>query len=759
MSADVEFCLLGPLQVRNRGIALPMLPGKQRALLAALLLRANRMVPLAELTEVVWGSEPPATARATLRNYVKELRKTLAGGAGSRLGTVPGGYQFQVAADELDLARFDALLAGARASASSGAWEDASQRLRAGLSLWRGEPLADIPSEWLTARDVPRLAELRLQAIEAWIEANLQLGRHERVIAELRRLTTVHPFRERLHAQLMVALYRDGRQAEALAAFQRVRRALLRELGVEPGPDLGLLQQQILAADPALTPSAAPVHRRAALSAVAPVPRQLPALVPDFVGRAGELHALTSRAGEPGGRTAAVCAVTGTAGVGKTATVVAWAHQVADRFPDGQIYVDLRGYDPAEPLPVTEALAGFIRALGWAGRDLPAEAAERAALYRSLLSGRRALVLLDNARSAEQVRPMLPGTPGCAAVVTSRDALSGLVARDGAQRLELDVLPAADAAALLCSLIGTRAEADPGAVLQLSAECAWLPLALRVAAELAAASPRAPLAGLVRQLADPRARLDRLDAGGDGRTAVRTVLSWSCRQLDGATARAFRLLGLHPAGEFGAPAVAALTGYGVAQARRVLDTLAHGYLIRPAGGDHHGMHDLLRAYAAEQAYLHDAEPDRRAAIARLLGYYLRQLRGDVAGGHQRLLAGRLIRVRRHDLAQLPLPLHRPHPADVTRDKGEGRCGDDQDGGAVLGLRDADGGGQRPGDQGADGHRHDGAEQVVGGHPGELDRRDVPGHGHGPLHHHDLDRDAEAERRQADQGQWPEHRER
>ena len=661
MSADVEFCLLGPLQVRNRGIALPVLPGKQRVLLAALLLRANRMVPLGELTEVIWGSQPPATARGTLRNYVKELRKALAAGTGSRLGTVPGGYQFRVSADELDLARFDALLARAKAAASVGAWEDASRWLRAALSLWRGEPLADVPSEWLTARDVPRLAELRLQAFEAWIEADVQLGRHEHVIAELRRLTTVHPFRERLHAQLMLALYRDGRQAEALAAFQRVRRALLRELGVEPGPDLGLLQQQILTADPALAPSAQHGQRRATLSAGlpagVPVPRQLPALVPNFVGRAAELHALTSCAGETGGRTAAVCAVTGTAGVGKTATVVAWAHQVADRFPDGQIYVDLRGYDPAEPLPVTEALAGFIRALGWAGRNLPAEAAERAALYRSLLSGRRALVLLDNARSAEQVRPMLPGTPGCAAVVTSRDALSGLVARDGAQRLELDVLPAADAAALLCSLIGARAQADPGAVRQLSAQCAWLPLALRVSAELAAASPRASLAGLVRELADPRARLDRLDAGGDGRTGVAAVLSWSCRQLDGAAARAFRLLGLHPAGEFGAHAVAALTGYGVAQARQVLDTLAHAYLIRPAGGDRYGMHDLLRAYAAERACLHDAEPDRQAAVARLLEYYLGRLRGDVGRGHRRLRAGRLIRVRRQDPAQLPIPLH------------------------------------------------------------------------------------------------------
>jgi DNA-binding SARP family transcriptional activator len=588
------------------------------------------MVSLSELAEAIWGPEPPATARGTLRNYVKEIRKALGGTAGSRLSTVPGGYEFRVTADELDLARFDALLAEAKTSVRAGAWEDASQQLHAALSLWRGEPLADVPSEWLTAREQPRLAELRLQAVESRIEADLRLGRYEQVIAELRRLTTEHPFRERLHAQLMLALYRDGQQAEALAAYQRARAALLHEIGIEPGPELGLLLQRILSADPALisaevpgspapaTPSAA----TASQSGDALVPHQLPAPVRLFTGRAAELRALT-RMLDDSGDAVSVCALTGTAGVGKTSTAIYWAHKVAERFPDGQLYVDLHGYDPADPLPVADALAGFIRALGVAGQDMPADAAQRAALYRSLLSKRSVLILLDNASSVKQVRPLLPGTPGCATLVTSRDALAGLVARDGAERLELGMLPAEDAAALLHALIGTRAETEPQATQELAAECSWLPLALRVAAELAATQPATPLARLVRELADQGTRLDRLDAGGDERTAVRTVLSWSCRYLDAAAARAFRLLGLHPGGGFEPYAVAALTGSATREARRLLEALARAYLIQPTGAGRHTMHDLLRAYAAEQAGRHDTEPDRRAAITRLLDYYLR----------------------------------------------------------------------------------------------------------------------------------------
>lgn len=626
----MELCLLGPLLVRKGRITLPTLPPKQRVLLAALLLKPNCPVLLGELAEVMWGPVPPPTALGTLRNHVKDLRKALAGLGESRLGTVPGGYQFEVRAGELDVARFEGLVAGAQISATAGVWEEAAAGLRAGLLLWRAEPLADVPSEWLAAREVPRLAELRLRAVEARIEADLHMGRHEQVIGELFRLTAVHPFRERLHGQLMLALYRDGQQAESLAAYHRVREVLLTELGVEPGPHLRLLLQRILNADPALSPGppeslwSAPGVTSASQLGLAPVPHQLPASARYFTGRSAEMRALTDmlRDADGGERAAAVCALTGAAGVGKTATAVSWAHQMADRFPDGQLYVDLRGYDPQEPLPATQALAGFIRGLGAAGQDMPSTVAERAALYRSLLSGRRVLVLMDNACSAEQVRPLLPGTAGCAAVVTSRDALASLVARDGAQRVELSALSLDEAAGLLCALIGDRATADDAAVRALASQCSCLPFALRVVAELAAARPAEPLAGLVSELADQRTRLDRLEAGADARTAVRTVLSWSCRCLDGAAARGFRLLGLHPGGGFGPYTVAALTGSCVQDARRVLDTLARASLIQPGGAGRHTMHELFKVYAAEQAAIHDAEPATGAAVVRLLDYYL-----------------------------------------------------------------------------------------------------------------------------------------
>jgi DNA-binding SARP family transcriptional activator len=655
VSADIEFGLLGPLLVRRSGITLPALPGKQRVVLAALLLRANQMVSLDELSEVMWGPEPPASALGTLRNYVKELRKAMDGGARPRISTLPGGYQIELTDAELDLRRFDALRTCATTSASAGAWHEASQQLRAALALWRGEPLADVPSELLAAREVSRLAELRLQAAVAWVDADLHLGRHKDVIAGLRQLTAVHPFRERLHAQLMLALYRDGQQAQALDTYHRARGALLDELGVEPGPELRLLYRRILRADPALMDPAASEAGRAtapaALAARPPapaVPHQLPAPARHFTGRTAELEALTRMlgSGTDGARTVPLVAITGSAGVGKTAMAILWAHRMADRFPGGQLYVDLRGYDAGEPLPVTAALAGFIRALGVAGQDLPDAAAERPAMYRSLLSGRRVLVLIDNARSAEQARSLLPGTPGCAAIVTSRDALTGLVAREGAQRLELGVLPADDAAELLRALIGARAQADREATRRLAAQCSWLPLALRVAAELAAARPGISVAALASELADQSMRLDLLDAGGDDRTAIRTVFSWSCRHLDPAAARTFRLLGLHPGGDFGAYATAALTGSAVGEARRLLGTLIRAYLIQPVRADRLGLHDLLRAYAVEQAARQHSQPDRDAAILRLLDFYL----------HTSHAAGMLLNPARD-----PLGLRPPQP--------------------------------------------------------------------------------------------------
>ncbi|MDQ3154731.1 MAG: tetratricopeptide repeat protein, partial [Actinomycetota bacterium] len=303
-----------------------------------------------------------------------------------------------------------------------------------------------------------------------------------------------------------------------------------------------------------------------------------------------------------------------------------WAHRVRGEFPDGQLYVNLRGYDPDQPFSAGYALAGFLRALGVAGVDIPPEVDERAAAYRSLLDGRRILVVLDNASSVEQVRPLLPGTPSALVVVTSRDALAGLVARDGARRLELDLLPPEDAVVLLGALIGGRVTAEPDAAAELAGQCARLPLALRVAAELTAARPATPLAALVGELADQQRRLALLDAGGDPRTAVRTVFSWSYQHLPVEAARAFRMLGLHPGPDFDLYAAAALTHTDLEQAQHLLALLARAHLIRPTGPGRYGMHDLLRAYATNLA-THvdtggDSEEARWAALTRLFDHYL-----------------------------------------------------------------------------------------------------------------------------------------
>jgi tetratricopeptide (TPR) repeat protein len=354
------------------------------------------------------------------------------------------------------------------------------------------------------------------------------------------------------------------------------------------------------------------------------VPHQLPAETSHFVGRVEELDQLSTLLGTAttDGGTVVLSAVLGTAGVGKTALALRWAHQVRGKFPDGQLYVNLRGYDPDQPMAATDALAGFLRALGVAGAEIPLELEERAAAYRSLLDGRRMLVVLDNASTVEQVRPLLPGTASCVVVATSRDSLAGLVARHGAARVDLDLLPLGDATALLGALIGKRVGAEPAAAAVLAGQCARLPLALRVAAELAATRPSTPLAALVEELADEQQRLELLDAGGDPRTAIRAVFSWSYQHLPAEAARAFRLLGLHPGPDLDPYAAAALTHTSVEQAQHLLDLLARAHLVQPAGAGRYGMHDLLRAYATYLAGIEDPEQERWAALTRLFDHYL-----------------------------------------------------------------------------------------------------------------------------------------
>jgi DNA-binding SARP family transcriptional activator len=676
MAVGLEFCLLGPLVVRRHGLAVPVPGGKPRAVLAALLLDAGELVTVDQLAEVLWGADPPPSARVSVQNHIKRLRQALGEAGRTRIATRPGGYVMCLQAGELDVSRFQNWLARAQAAARDRRWEQASAQASAALLLWRGEPLADAGSDLLAQRAVPYLAEIRLQAWETRLEAEVQLGRHADAIVDLRRLAAMHPLREHLHALLMLALVRCGRQGEALAAYQAARRILIDELGAEPGPELRQMHRQILAGDtdavaapeplpPApgtrravvpqqllvpgadrwikerilagdasllASPEPAAASRRPAVTvAAAPdvprelpvaVPRQLPAAIGCFTGRDAELAALAGLLEvRPGVRAPAlvISAIGGTAGVGKTALAIQWAHLVADRFPDGQLYVNLRGYDRDQPVAAADALAGFLRSLGVPGQEIPDGAEDRARLYRSRLAGRRVLVLLDNARDGEHVRPLLPGDSGCAAVVTSRDALAGLVAADGARRLDLDVLPLADAVALLRSLIGPRADQEPAAMATLAGLCARLPLALRITAEQAAARPKVPLAGLVAELT--ASRLDCLDAGED-RADVRAVFSWSCRQLAEEVAGAFALAGLHPGDVLDGDAAAALTGTSTRQARRVLGRLHRASLLQAAGPGRYGMHDLLRAYAREQAAARDSGGQCQQALTRLFDYYL-----------------------------------------------------------------------------------------------------------------------------------------
>jgi DNA-binding SARP family transcriptional activator len=634
---DTEFLLLGPLLVRSHGVAVPIPPGKQRVLLAALLLRANRAVPVDDLTEVLWGDLPPASARKTLQNYVKRLRQALGGAGRGRISTLPGSYLIRVTDDELDISQFGTLALDGRRAARDGAWDRAATNLRAALALWRGEPLADLPSELLAQQEIPRLAEMRLQALEARVDAELHLGRHADVIAELRQLAAVHPLRERLHALLMLALYRNGQQAAALAAYQRARRGLIEAIGAAPGMELRELERQVLRGDPALAVPTAVTTQPAVAGAAAGepggwavVPRQLPPPVRHFAGRGAELKELAGlldRAGGETRETVMISAIGGTAGVGKTALAVHFAHQVAERFPDGQLYVNLRGFDPSgSPVAPADAILRFLEALQVPAARIPSTAAAQQDLYRSLLANRRLLIVADNARDADQVRPLIPGGRACMILVTSRSQLTSLIVAQDAYPVTLDLLSAAECRELLARRLGPeRINAEPVAVAELTGLCARLPLAVAIAAARAAVDPSLPLATLAAQLRDTASRLDALSAG-EAATSLRAVFSWSCQQLPSPAARMFRLLGVHPGPDIAAAGAASLAAVPLGQTRQILSQLTRANLLAEAGTGRFAFHDLLRVYAAECAHSADSEPARRAATHRALDHYLHTAR-------------------------------------------------------------------------------------------------------------------------------------
>ena len=619
MALEPRFCLLGPLLVRQGDAVVPIPAGKQRVLLAALLLNPGRPLPADELAELLWETGPPASARDAVYNYVKRLRQALGDADRTLLITQADGYLLRVPVDEVDVLRFEAMTARALQALRASRYERAASELREALTLWRGTPLSDVPCDHLIVRHARRLEEMRLQALEGRIEADLCCGRHSEVAAELQGLAAAEPLRERLQALLMLALYRDGRQADALVVFRNARRVLVDEVGVEPGTELRRLHGQILNADPALNVSIALPP-----GAVPPVvPRQLPTAVAHFVGREPEFSRLDALASAAEGSADAVviAVIGGTAGVGKTSLAVQWAHRVADRFPDGQLYVNLRGFGPdGAPKPPGEVLGGFLEAMQPA-MGIPAGLDARAGLYRSLAAGKRLLVVLDNARDADQVRPLLPGSPGSMVLITSRDRLAGLAAAEGAPLLTLGVLAEAEARALVVARAGTARKAEPAAVAEITKLCGRLPLALAVTAARAAARPALRLAELAAELRDTRNRLDALDAG-EASASARAVFSWSHETLTPPAARMFRLLGLHPGPDIGVNAAASLAGVSARQGRAMLDELARSHIAAEPSVGRFSLHDLLRAYARERAGADETTAERRAATNRTMDYYL-----------------------------------------------------------------------------------------------------------------------------------------
>jgi DNA-binding SARP family transcriptional activator len=600
MAGETEFCLLGPLTVRVHGAQVPVPPGQQRMLLAALLLQAGQAVSTDELTEVLWGAVRPSAPKVSLQSCVMRLRKSL-GASASAIVTEPGGYLIRIGADDLDISRFEAALAAGRAAARAGSWAAAAGQLAGGLALWRGQPLAGVGCEALELRERPRLAELRLQALEARIDADLHLGRHAEVLAELRSLTAGEPLRERLRGLLMIALYRDGQRTAALTAYQAAREVLIDELGAEPGPELQRLHERVRDGDPALAIAGPAVPATAGAGGVA-VRYSLPPDTVAFTGRDGELDqigaaladAVTGAAGPDGIAAAGIRVIGGMPGIGKTALALHAAHRLRASFPDRQLFVDLRGHTSGQqPLAPAAALAGLLAAAGVDPRSMPAGLDGRSALWRDRMSHQRALLVLDNAASSAQVAPLLPGGDRCLVLVTSRRHLADLPG--AVVPVLLDVLPPGRARQMFTALAPRAAADPPWAVAELVALAGFLPLALSLLARLYNRHPSWSLADLT---AETRASLPTLTAEQDSVAAAFEV-SWL--HLAPAQQDFFQRLSRHPGTAVDAAAAAALAGIPPAQARALLDDLHGEGLLTETGYRQYGMHDLIRRYLADRA--------------------------------------------------------------------------------------------------------------------------------------------------------------
>ncbi|MFI2413905.1 AfsR/SARP family transcriptional regulator [Streptomyces sp. NPDC018947] len=619
MGGAMEVCVLGPVSVRRDGAALAVGSPQQQALLVALLLRSGRVTSTQELITSIWGEEPPGSALASLRTYVWRLRQVLEEDAAAPglLVSQRDGYRLTIPRLSVDVHRAERLTAGAAQARGVGDDDECGRLLARALKLWQGAPLAGVPGPFAEQQRA-RFTELRLGLLEERFECDLRMGRHASVIPDLTAFTQEHPLQERPYGFLMRALYASGRQADALAVFARARHILGEELGVDPGPELTALHERVLVGDPLLqAPRREEVKasarecgqweggRPAAADLWDPVPSrpaQLPADTSDFSGRAEQVESLCRALTEPGRSSLPVALVSGMGGLGKTTLALRVAHRIKHDFPDGQLYVDLRG-SGLEPVDPAVVLGSLLCALGVRAAALPAVTEDRARLFRTLLDGRRVLLLLDNARDTAQVLPLLPGSAECAVIVTSRTRLVGIPA---VASVALGVFGTPEAIGLLAAIVGAeRVAAEPGAAVGLVTACGHLPLAVRIVAARLAARPRWQLETMTRRLADERHRIGELRAGD---LAVVAAFELGYRQLPKEQACAFRLLAPVARPSIGVEAAAAALGLDPHDAEELLELLVDAAMLEAAQPGRYRYHDLVRSYALQLA--DPADPGR-----------------------------------------------------------------------------------------------------------------------------------------------------
>ncbi|MBO3737508.1 AfsR/SARP family transcriptional regulator [Actinoplanes flavus] len=598
----MEFGILGPLEVRQDDRRIAIGGTKQRRVVATLVLHAGRVVSLDQLTDAVWDGEPPVTARKQIQNAVSALRRTPVGAV---LAAVGPGYVLRVPDEQVDAGRFERCLAEAHAARARRDLTYAAETLRAGLAIWRGPALAGVGGRTAVTA-AGQLEERRLSAVIAWAEISLELGSHGAVADGLSAELDRYPLCEPLAGLLMLALYRAGRAAESLVCYQRIRRTIAEELGVDPGPELQSRYHGILAADPALD------HRPGASA-----PRNhLPRDIGHFTGRLAELERLMSVAARGG--VTVIQAIDGMSGVGKTAMAVHAAHRLAGRFGDGQLFIDLHGHTAGrDPLTADEALDVLLRAVGVPDARIPKSLDEKAATWRGELAGRRVLVVLDNALNTAQVTPLLPGSASCAVMITSRRRLTGL---NSTEVMSLDTLPPDDAVALFRAIAGPdRCAAEPAAVAAIVRLCGHLPLAISIAAARLRARPAWTLLDLVERLTGDHSRTKVLQSDDWG---INAAFALSYQHLADAEQRMFRLLGLHPGADIDVFAAAALAGLPVDEAERLLDALCDMHLLTAHLPGRYRLHDLVRDFARAGVEADEPASRRSAACDRLLDYYL-----------------------------------------------------------------------------------------------------------------------------------------